>query len=600
MKQLQSLDFAGIESRVNAWLFGEEWKLQAFRDYDAGTGPDLYCVTYGRAFRVDPRTIGKKDPRRQLGKVLDLACLGADTPVLTRSGAKPLASITTEDEVWDGVEWVGHSGLIFQGVRETINLAGIEVTPDHLIKTRRIWLQAQALASSGDMLSLALATGLESLPLSGAFANVAVRATSIWLKSAVRVALRRISYSLTTFARARVQAALSALKSAAVMGGKGTSGTQTSALTRATVDDCSTESQHVSGDVTVRATRATRTTGGEAFPSSRPGARIDERSCGIWSRLKGGIGRNLTSIASTSTRGTSRAICGSSLVGRTAATSERFENSKRKYSGSRPVYDLLNAGPRNRFTVLTSRGPLLVHNCGYEGGVAALITWADLYSIDLNEMASAVRQVLAPDVVESALWMLQNFGDQGLSRDTFIACDGVKQLWRHGHPQIVGGWKTLKEAAALAVANPGKVYGLPSKKIQFRVTDRWLQIRLPSGRRLSYFQPEVKGEGRNAEISYLGVDTDTRRWMRTKTYGGKICENIVQAISRDLLVHALFNLESAGVKTLGTVHDEIISEVNPLTAGSLDLASVVMCQLPTWATGLPVAAEGFRAHRYRK
>ena len=310
MKQLQSLDFAGIESRVNAWLFGEEWKLQAFRDYDAGTGPDLYCVTYGRAFRVDPRTIGKKDPRRQLGKVQDLAF-------------------------------------------------------------------------------------------------------------------------------------------------------------------------------------------------------------------------------------------------------------------------------------------------GYGGGVAALITWADLYSIDLNEMASAVRQVLAPDVVESALWMLQNFGDQGLSRDTFIACDGVKQLWRHGHPQIVGGWKTLNEAAALAVANPGKVYGLPSKKIQFRVTDRWLQIRLPSGRRLSYFQPEVKGEGRSVEISYLGVDTDTRRWMRTKTYGGKICENIVQAISRDLLVHALFNLESAGVKTLGTVHDEVISEIDEASP-PFDECKEIMCRLPGWAAGLPVAAEGFRAHRYRK
>jgi DNA polymerase len=158
------------------------------------------------------------------------------------------------------------------------------------------------------------------------------------------------------------------------------------------------------------------------------------------------------------------------------------------------------------------------------------------------------------------------------------------------------------------------MYAIPSGKLKLRVKDQWLQMRLPSGRCLHYFRPEVDyaklkdAEGfdtdednpHSARLSYMGVDTYTRRWMRTGTYGGKLTENAAQAASRDLLVNALFNFEAAGIPTVGTVHDEIISEVNPLVAGSLDLASVVMCQLPTWATGLPVAAEGWQARRYRK
>ena len=72
-RKLVVADLANIEGRDMAWIAGEQWKLDAFAAYDAGTGPDLYILSYARAFGLDPRSISKKDPRRQIGKVMELA-----------------------------------------------------------------------------------------------------------------------------------------------------------------------------------------------------------------------------------------------------------------------------------------------------------------------------------------------------------------------------------------------------------------------------------------------------------------------------------------------------------------------------------------------
>jgi len=241
---------------------------------------------------------------------------------------------------------------------------------------------------------------------------------------------------------------------------------------------------------------------------------------------------------------------------------------------------------------------------GYEGGVGAFVTMAAAYGIDLDELARAAMPGLPQAALESAAWMWENYAvakgsTHGLSRDTFVAIDALKKLWRDAHPRISEGWKLLRDAAILAVENPGSVFGLPNRKIMFKVSGDWLQMRLPSGRRLSYYKPEVHGEDKGKHLTYMGVDTYTRRWCRTSTYGGKLCENAVQAISRDLLVHGLRGLEAAGVETIGTVHDEVISEVN-VSSPTLEECQRVFCRLPSWAKDFPLAAEGWRAPRYKK
>lgn len=256
---------------------------------------------------------------------------------------------------------------------------------------------------------------------------------------------------------------------------------------------------------------------------------------------------------------------------------------------------------------------------GYEGGVGAFVTMVATYGIDLVEMTKATLAVIPDDVRESADWMWHNLPQtrNDLDYDTFIACDSLKRMWRTIHPKIVQGWKDLKAAAEQACQFPGRVFELPNGKIKFKVDGDWLYMRLPSGRRLAYYKPRwvepregtrfVNGRSEvytvPGEMRYWGIDTYTRQWVEQSTYGGKLCENAVQALSRDLLVNAMFKLEDAGYPIIGTVHDEVICEIGTGIEDddlSFEHAEIVMCELPKWAAGLPVAVDGHVAKRYRK
>ena len=207
-------------------------------------------------------------------------------------------------------------------------------------------------------------------------------------------------------------------------------------------------------------------------------------------------------------------------------------------------------------------GKVAVLALGYQGGKRAFAKMAKNYGVEIDEERA----------------------------------ERIKVDWRKANPEIVKLWYKLEELAIAAVANPGNTYATKDKKIMFRVTGRWLYMRLPSGRKLAYYMPKLDAEGK---VTYLGIDTYSRRWMRCKTYGGKLAENAVQAISRDLLVHGMFGLEAAGYVIIGTVHDEVILEV-PEGFGSEEEVSQILCDLPEWGADIPVRAEGFRAKRYRK
>ncbi|AEX77529.1 hypothetical protein AY522_05535 [Corynebacterium diphtheriae bv. gravis] len=173
----------------------------------------------------------------------------------------------------------------------------------------------------------------------------------------------------------------------------------------------------------------------------------------------------------------------------------------------------------------------------------------------------------------------------------------IVDTWRAANPHIVGLWADVEEAAIAAITSrqPIRLCNL-----RFTVKSGILFIELPSGRRLAYAQPCL-GENRwgGTSITYTGITT-ARRWGQLETYGGKLVENIVQAIARDLLVTSMHAVAQARHKIVMHVHDEIVID-EPLDSGfTATDACELMSTLPAWAEGSPLDADGYECDYYRK
>lgn len=204
--------------------------------------------------------------------------------------------------------------------------------------------------------------------------------------------------------------------------------------------------------------------------------------------------------------------------------------------------------------------------------------------------------------------------DMGLTEDEL---EPIKIAWRDANPEVVQLWYDCERSAVTAVRSKRSIV-LPiagnRSTLTFAVDPGFLFITLPSGRRLSYVRPRIEKEdlyreksdgskflvAREGSLTYEGVDQKTKQWTRLSTYGGKLVENITQAIARDLLAESMLALDEEGFNLLTTVHDEVVTEEPIDGSRDVHLAEQIMGRPVVWAKDLPLRGDGFETPYYMK
>lgn len=192
---------------------------------------------------------------------------------------------------------------------------------------------------------------------------------------------------------------------------------------------------------------------------------------------------------------------------------------------------------------------------------------------------------------------------QGESISKDLATKAVA-AYRSAHKPVVDLWAKLEKAALSAVQNPGMTFSV--NRTKWFVQGDVLYCELPSGRRMAYQSPEViftttQWDPRKPTLQYWSVHSQTRKWTKQTSYGGKLTENVVQAIARDIMVSAMIRVDrSAKWKLVLTVHDELVAERKISNGGSVQDLQRLMEVVPAWAEGCPIATEGWSSLRYKK
>lgn len=168
--------------------------------------------------------------------------------------------------------------------------------------------------------------------------------------------------------------------------------------------------------------------------------------------------------------------------------------------------------------------------------------------------------------------------------------------WRAANPHIVGLWNAMDRAMRKVIREHT---GVRVGKIRLYWKDEKMLIRLPSGRELCYLSPRtVTNRFGSDGIGYMAPAANGQLMVQ-ETFGGKACENVTQATARDILAHAMLNLEAHGYRIVFHVHDECVMEM-PEGVGSVEEACAIMGQAPEWCSDLPLRADGYECRSYRK
>ncbi len=217
---------------------------------------------------------------------------------------------------------------------------------------------------------------------------------------------------------------------------------------------------------------------------------------------------------------------------------------------------------------LRQKGKIAELALGYQGAAGALVT--------MGALTMGLKEEELPEIVHR---------------------------WRSANKRIVELWFAL-ENAALEVMRSGRPVGIKGLQLALEqdhdTRQEFFTITLPSGRKLFYPQPFLSQNEMGKEaIHFHGTDQNTKKWGSISTYGGKLVENVVQAIARDCLAESLLRIASVGYQTVMHIHDEVVLDV-PVDQADLEQVCEIMSRPLAWAPGLPLKADGFITKFYRK
>lgn len=594
------VDLTAIENCTLGWLTGDEGVRAVYR-----SGRDPYIVfaaiLFGDTYEAIEARVAAGDKRqRTLAKPPVLGCLGIDTPVVTDRGIVDLGDVQADDLLFDGVEWIGHGGMVSMGLRETVNLNGVDMTPDHLILTYDgpsgpRWSSAWTLTTTEKeyqraigLADLSWKVGSTGRAETNASSSAAL-AASVKLpfpetssRDGIANAGRATPTTRCPRSRARsdlTSTAASRPATAQLNGAAATTGTPRirTMADGASSSDCrkrNTSASSFMGSDTQRtagsrstASTMTGTTNAAIFGSPMPGSRPGTAAAHAGSSMTACGSRSTNSGENTSHR--LRAPSPTSVTRMGGA-----RKSSSMASGRMPVYDLVNAGPRARFMIIGSDGPMIVHNCGYGLGPGVL------------EGPSGEPTGLLAYAAGMGVDMTQDEAKRAVS------------AFRKAYPDVVRFWARL-ERAVLHVMASGQAARVGHLRID-RPKDRVLRISLPSGGAILYWDPQVIRTDRGEQLTYMHLDKG--EWRRVSTYGAKLTENVVQAVARDILANGMLRAAEAGLDIVLHVHDQIVAEVREEEAeAALETLIRCMSALPAWADeDLPLRAEGHISKRFTK
>ncbi len=281
------------------------------------------------------------------------------------------------------------------------------------------------------------------------------------------------------------------------------------------------------------------------------------------------------------------------------------------------VRHMIHAEPGKIFTVADYSSIEYILLCWVAGEDWAVKSFADkvdqykelamgMYHIAMDAVTPEQRQMGKVGILGCGYGMAalrcqayaKTFGVQLTLKEAQFVVDG----FRRKYPKVKALWYATAEAAIMSVRFPGREFsckGSTFKVVKDHRGRSWLRLTLPSGRNLFYNEPCIEMGKYGEQVCVWGVDQKTRVYCKREMTPGKWVENIIQALGRDLLYHGKRKLRDAGYFLIGSIYDEALSE-NDEDFGSLAEFEQLLCDVPDWAKGLPLRAEGYQAYRYKK